>query len=76
MHKGGLTPTRQATEIDSVLGLSASPSKERLDEGDMGAPRLNKKVLIKLEGEDAQNKILDMEDEEEDRRLQDEEEKK
>ena len=40
---------------------------------DMGAPRLNRKVLIKLEGEDAQQKALDLEDEEEDRRAEEEE---
>ena len=77
LHRGEFTPTRH--DADSILGLSPSPSKERLDEArgeDMGAPRLNRKVLIKLEGEDMQNKILDLEDEEEDRRAQDEEERK
>lgn len=42
----------------------------------MGAPRLNRKVLIKLEGEDAQNKILDLEDDEEDKRAEEEEARK
>ena len=51
-HRGGLTPKREGTEVDSILGLSPSPSKERLEEADMGAPRLSKKVLIKLEGDD------------------------
>ena len=77
LHRGGeFTPKRDGGDIDSLLGLSPSPSKERLDEGDQGAPRLNRKVLIKLEGEDQQNKILDLEDEEEDRKLQEEEERK
>ena len=78
LHRGGgeFSPTRQGGDMDSLLGISPSPSKERLDEGDQGAPRLNRKVLIKLEGEDMQNKILDLEDEEEDRKLQEEEERK
>ena len=38
-----------------------------------GVPRLSKKVLIKLEGEDAQQKEQDLEDEEEERRAEEEE---
>ena len=66
------------TDFDGTGGLSPSPSKERLDDakGDEGAPRLNRKVLIKLEGEEGKNKMLDLEDEEEDKRAEEEEAKK
>ena len=67
------------TDFDGTGGISPSPSKERLDDAkgdDLGAPRLNRKVLIKLEGEEGKNKMLDLEDEEEDKRAEEEEAKK
>ena len=64
------SPTRLPQADESIMGFSPSPEKEHQ------APRLNRKVLIKLEEGDTKNKVMDLEDEEEDKRAQEEEERK